>query len=555
MEGRTLIRRRFRGLTVVALAATLALTGCATSANDAGSSTADAGTPVEGGDLSFLIGNFDTGFQPQYASWLYESQVWAQITDKLVYVDDQGETHPWLAESWEGNDDSTSFTLHLRDGVTFSDGSALDAETVAANIDLWANGDESRGISPSAFFPDTYDGYEVVDPQTLTVNFTKPTINFIPNLGYHGHIILGKTTVNASAEDQADLSQTVGSGPFVVEEFVSQEKVVLKKREDYNWPNETAQHTGAAYLDTITFTVVPEASNRSSAVESGQADIAHNVPSDDLDPLKAEGFQVDAPRYLGGVHGLNVNTSHEILQDVNVRKAVQFGIDRQEILDTVYTEDWIPATSIFQANVPETIDLSAEFAYNPDEANTLLDNAGWVTGSDGIREKDGKRLSLIAYPSPYVGTSQDEWELIAQQLAKIGIEIELKSSDISSYSTVRDLPELGFFELNNSFVDASSSSAWWASNVGAANWGSDFFKLKGSDPELDDLFAQIRVAENFDDRKELLAEVQRRIIDNAYFIPLESLAQSYYLSAPNVQGVVFDAIARPSYYDTWLSES
>ncbi|MGH7292417.1 MAG: ABC transporter substrate-binding protein, partial [Myxococcota bacterium] len=355
--------------------------------------------------------------------------------------------------------------MHLRPGVTFSDGTPFDAETAVANLNIWSKGDPDRGIARVSLFPNSFKSADAIDAQTVKVTLSRPDLGFIPTLGYHGAVVLSKKTLALSVDEQGDLSNVVGSGPFVVKSWAPNQEVVLEKRPDYDWPAANAQHQGPAYLDSITFRVVPDDLQRGTSVESDQAHIAQNVPPEELAAAKAEGFVVETPRFFGAAHGLQLRLSAKHLDDVKVRQAIQHAINRNEILKTVYTEDWLPATTIFNGNVPEAVDLSDHFAFDKDRAEQLLDEAGWTeVGADGIRVKNGERLSFFAVPSPFVSTSKLEWEVIAQQFKAVGIEVTLRNADVSAYAKYGTDDTLPFYEAHNSLVDAGASSyAQWSS--------------------------------------------------------------------------------------------
>lgn len=531
--------------------AALALTLVACSSSDPETGSGDpTGDPQAGGAITVLTNNFSTGWVPsKSASNLYEAQVWGQIADKFVYVDNDGNVFPWLAESWDTSPDGTEITLHLRKDVTFSDGTPFDAEAAIANLDIWANGDADRGIARISLFPNSYQSAEAVDDHTVKVTLSRPDLSFVPSLGYHGTIVLSTKTVESTVDEQSDLSNIVGSGPFVVTSWEPDQEVVLEKRADYDWPSANAQHEGPAYLDTITFRVIPDDLQRGTSVESDQADIAQNVPPEELAAAKSEGYVVETPRFFGAVHGLQLRVSAQHLDDILVRQAIQHAIDRDEILQTVYTEDWLPATTIFNSNVPEAVDLSDRFAFDREQSEALLDEAGWSQiGDDGIRVKNGERLSFWAVPTPYVSTSKLEWEVIAQQLKAVGIEVTFRNADISAYAQYATDDTLPFYEAHNSLVDAGASSyAQWSSE--GAN------QFRANDPKLDGLLTDFNLEQDPVKRKELGVQVQEYILDQAYFIPLEQISQGTYLHSPKVKGVVFNVVARPWYYDTWLDQS
>ncbi|WFU05172.1 ABC transporter substrate-binding protein (plasmid) [Rhizobium sp. CB3171] len=512
-----------------------------------------ADSPREGGDITFLIDSLgDTWIPNNSAISSFQGHIWGHVTDKLLYVDAEGKVSPWLAERWEQNNEATEFTLHLKSGVTFSDGSPLDAVAVVANLDIWYAGRKSEGINPIGLFPKTYDHAEAVDPTTVKVFFKKPTLGFIPTLGYHGSILISPKTIAQPASQQADLSKTSGSGPYVVDSWKEGDFVKLTKRKDYNWGPAAVGHTGPAYLDTITYKLVSEPSLRVAAVQSGQADVAYNASPQELESLKADGFTIATPRYLGFVNGWAINTKLAPYDDVKVRQALQAGINRQEIIDTVYTPDWKLATSFIQSNVPGATDQSALLAYSPDKAEKLLDEAGWIKGADGIRAKDGKQLSLTLNSNPYLATSKSIDELIAQQLAKIGWKVDIRAYDVVTYGQKVKYggAAVPAYEVTRSFIDAGTV----ASILTNANNGENWFALDESDKTLNDLRDKIASAGSIESRKPLLDELQKYVLDQGYFIPRTQIVQRIYAQSPKLTGVVYNGVAYASYYTATKSK-
>ncbi|HBF28843.1 ABC transporter substrate-binding protein [Rhizobium sp.] len=506
-----------------------------------------------GGDITFLIDSLGGTWIPNNSAISsFQGHIWGHVTDKLVYVDADGKVSPWIAERWEQNDRATEFTLHLKSGVTFSDGTALDAAAVIANLDIWYSGRPKDGINPIGLFPKTYARAEALDATTVKVFFKVPTLGFIPTLGYHGSILISPKTIAQSAAQQADLGKTSGSGPYVVESWKEGDFVKLVKREDYNWGPPAVGHTGPAFLDSITYKLVSEPSLRVSAVQSGQADVAYNASPQELQSLEKEGFKVATPRYLGFVNGLAINTKLAPYDDVRVRQALQVGINRQEIIDTVYTPDWKEAISFIQSNVPGVTDNSDLLAYNPAKAEKLLDEAGWIKGAGGIRVKDGKPLTLTLYSNPYLATAKSVDELIAQQLAKIGWKVAIRAYDVVTFGEKVKFggPAVPAYEVTRSFIDAGTV----ASILTNANNGEDWFALGESDKTLNDLRDKIAGASSDEVRKPLLATLQKYVLEQGYFIPRTQMVQRIYVQSPKLKGETYNGIAYASYYTATKSK-
>jgi peptide/nickel transport system substrate-binding protein len=538
-------RRLLITASAVASAALVAMVGLAPAHS--------AGVPQNGGDITFLIDSLGGTWIPNNSAISsFQGHIWGHVTDKLVYVDADGRVSPWIAESWEENDDASQFILHLKKGVTFSDGTPLDASAVVANLDIWYAGRRNEGINPIGLFPKTYNRAEAVDATTVKVFFKAPTLGFIPTLGYHGSILISPKTIAQSATQQADLAKTSGSGPYLVDSWKEGDFVKLVKRKDYNWGPAAVGHTGPAYLDSITYKIVSEPSLRIAAVQSGQADVAYNASPQELKSLKEAGFTVATPRYLGFVNGWAINTKLEPYNDVKVRQALQAAIDRKEIIDTVYTSDWKLATSFIQSNVPGATDHGDLLAYNPGKAEKLLDEAGWTKGSNGIRTKDGKQLSLTLYSNPYLATAKSVDELIAQQLGKIGWKVTIRAYDVVTFGEKVNFggPAVPAYEVTRSFIDAGTV----ASILTDANNGENWFALGDSDKKLNELRDKIASAGSAEIRDPLLDELQKYVLDQGYFIPRTQIVQRIYVQSPKLKGEVYNGIAYASYYTATKSQ-
>jgi peptide/nickel transport system substrate-binding protein len=526
-----------------------ALTACGAGVQTTGSS--DAGTPVDGGNITFLIQGYDTGWVSSKTSISsYEGNLWGQLTDKLVYVDEKGQLSPWVAESWEELNGAKDFVLHLKAGVTFSDGTPLDAAAVVANLNAWAKGDPERGVSKVGLFPSSnFVSAEASDASTVRVSFSSPALGFIATLAYHGCILLSPKTLALPVDAQADLAQEIGSGPFVLKSWKQGDSYVLEKRKDYNWGPSALGHTGPARLDTITYKVIKDTSVRTSTVASGQAEVAFNVEPQEIESLKAQGFTVGTPKYLGFVDGFQVNTQAFPTNEINVRQAIQHGIDREEIRNTVYTADWDAATTFIQGNVPEAGDYSSSFKYDPELAGKLLDDAGWKPGPDGYRVKDGKTLEFPLTPNPYVPSTKAEDELIAQQLQRIGIKVNLKVVDVAGYAAIQaSRPPL--FQTSRSFVDVGTVAGVLTSQNNGENW----FNLGTSDQKLNDLSTAIASASDRSARGKVAGELQQHVLEQGYFIPLNQLVQRLYLISPKVKDVQYNGLAYANFYTAWIAK-
>ena len=556
MVGNYSRRTRLRGAVLAAALAALALViaACGSSGGSAasGGGAAAAGQPKDGGNLTFLIQEFPAGWVSSESNISsYEGNLWGEITDKLVYVSSTGQVSPWIATSWQTEDNAEKYVLHLKPGVTFSDGEPLNAAAVVDNITLWAKGDPSRGIAKVGLFPALYfEKALAVNSDTVEVDFSKPTLGFIPTLGYHGSILLSPKTLALSVNQQANLRSEIGSGPFVVKSYQTGVSYTLVRRADYNWGPPALGHTGPAYLNSVTYKVVADESTREQAVVAGDAQADFNVTPSDIPSLESQGFTVATPRYLGFVDGFEVDAGAGPTSSLQVRQALQHAINRTQILGTVYPKGWDLAESFIQSNVPEAANDAALFSYDPSLSARLLTQAGWVLGANGYRTKDGQTLSFTLVPNPYVPSTQQEDELIAQQFQKVGIKATLKIVPLSDYASFAAVSAAyPLLSVSRSFIDFSTVGGVLTSLNGGQNW----FGVGTSDKTLDTLSQEIESASSTTQRDTVANQVQQYVLTQGYFIPIVQQVQRIYLIAPNVHGVTYNGVAYANFYTAYLS--
>lgn len=519
---------------VPALASLVLLAGC----QSAASSAQDAGEPVSGGVLRVAYDVDPQCVDGQQVGNNTALNVARQVTDSLTDQDPEtGEIVPWLAESWEVSDDSSSFTFHLRDGVTFQDGTAFTSESVRENleaiIDLGAKA--SLGSSYLAGLEEI----ETTDEHTVTVSFEEPNAQFLQAtstmvLGFYASDTLERTPEERCTGD------IIGTGPFAIDQFTQAESVTLSRYDDYAWPSSLAQHEGPAHLDGIEITVVPEATVRNGSLASGQIDIDTAVLPQDEEVLESSGFPIVSRPNPGVVYHLFPRTSQPIAQEKAVRQAINKAIDREE-LATVLSPHQAPATSTLAQSTPLYTDLSDLLAHDPDGAAQLLDDAGWkLNDSTGIREKDGEPLTIeLSYwqTAPFL-------ELVQQQLRGAGIDLQLDKKTIAEHNAAQESGDLAFdfYNLTRSDVDVLRT-------VFDANGRN----VNDREPEeVDQILDQTAATTDDAERGDLTEQAVTALIEEGYSIPLVELS-GVVATNPEVQGFHFEASSRIQFYDTWLA--
>ncbi|HTJ57448.1 MAG TPA: TIGR04028 family ABC transporter substrate-binding protein [Devosiaceae bacterium] len=517
---------------------------------------ADDGKPVTGGTLIYLEQQPHTNIYPPSAGFYPNGGIVNQITDKLTYQDPKTlKILPWLAESWTVNADDTQYTFKIRKGVTFSDGTPLDANVVAKNFDTYGLGNKALKLPVSEVI-NNYDHSEVIDSQTVKFYFKKPSPGFLQGTSVIGSGIVALSTLAHKYDDLGRAPNIIGSGPFVVSNEVLGKEVDLKVRPDYNWAPPSFTHQGRAYLDGINIIVTPEDSVRIGSLTSGQADFIRQIQAFDEKQVADQGFQIYAAPTRGVNDAVAFRPDNPLVADVKVRQALLHATNSQEIVDTLFSANYPKATAVIAAVAAGYKDLSSKLTFDPELSKKLLDEAGWTLGSDGIRHKDGKPLELAIHVSIPQPQNQAVLQLVAQQWAKIGVKLDVLSGSAGNVVTDNLDPEktpLAVAEVGRADPDVIKSEFYPLNRDALLQKGGSSSKVESfTDPKLNGLLE--RVAAETDPAKRIAeaGTAQEYILDQAYEIPFFEEPQVF-AGAPYTHGIKFEAVGRPSFYETWIA--
>ncbi|WP_160003941.1 TIGR04028 family ABC transporter substrate-binding protein [Rhizobium sp. 18055] len=517
----------------------------------------DAAKPAQGGTLIYLEQQPHTNLYPPAGGFYPNGGVLNQITDKLTYQNPKTlDIEPWIAESWTVNDQATEYTFKLRPGVTFSDGSPLDANAVARNFDTFGLGNKKLK-QPVSEVINNYDRSEVIDSLTVKFYFKKPSPGFLQGTSVIGSGLVSLQTLALPFEQLGDATKIIGSGPFVVESETLGKQLSLKARADYSWGPAKLDHQGRAYLDGITYIVTGEDSVRIGALLSGQADFIRQVQAYDEEQVESQGYKIYAAPTRGVNNSVVFRPDNPLVADLRVRQALLHGTNAQEIVMTLFSANYPQAKSVLASTAQGYIDLSSKLIYDPTEATKLLDEAGWKPAANGIREKDGQPLVLTAYESPPQPQNKATLQLIAQQWAKLGVTLNVLAGDAGS-KTVDDLDPaktpVSPAMVGRADPDVIKSQYYPKNRDVLRQKGGPSDKVKSFvDNKLNGLLEALSSEPNRDKRLAIAGEVQTYVLDQAYAIPIFEEPQAF-AGAPYVQGVGFESVGRPTFYSTWLAE-
>ncbi|KML71593.1 TIGR04028 family ABC transporter substrate-binding protein [Pectobacterium peruviense] len=513
--------------------------------------------PKIGGTLVYLEQQPHTNLYTPAGGFYPNGGILNQITDKLTYQNPETlEIEPWVAESWSINADNTEYTFKIRPGVSFSDGTPLDANAVAKNVDTYGLGNTALN-QPVSEVINNYLRSEVIDPLTVKFYFKKPSPGFLQGTSAIGSGLVSLSTLERNFNQLGNAKNIIGSGPFVVSSEKLGRELKLTARKDYDWAPVKSKHQGRAYLDGITYLVTPEDSVRIGALVSGQADFIRQIQAYDEKRVQSQGFNLYAPPTRGVNNSVVFRPDNPLVADIRVRKALLHATNTKEIIDTLFSDNYPQARSPLAKTAAGYVDLSSKLTFDPVQANKLLDEAGWKTGPQGLRQKDGKTLELTAYESLPQPQNKETLQLVSQQWAKVGVKLNVLAGDAGS-KTVDSLDPLktGVAPAMVGRADPDVLKSQYyptVRNVLLQKGGSSDKVKDFVDPHLNTLLDGIAAETDRSKRLTLVGEVQGYLIDQAYVVPIFEEPQVF-AGAPTTKGIAFEAVGRPSFYNTWLDK-
>ena len=547
---------RFRSKTGAAALAGAALLVGALGLGRAALAAGQNDAPVKGGTLVYLEQQPHTNLYPPAGGFYPNGGILNQITDKLTYQNPKTlEIEPWIAESWTVNADATEYTFKIRPGVTFSDGTPLDAAAVAKNYDTFGRGNKELKLPVSEVI-NNYDRSEVIDSRTVKFYFKKPSPGFLQGTSVIGSGLVSLATLALPYEALGDATKIIGSGPFVVASETLGRELNLTARKDYNWGPAKLAQQGRAYLDSIKYVITPEDSVRIGALLAGQADFIRQIQAYDEKQVEDEGYRIYAPSTRGVNNSVVFRPDNPLVADVRVRRALLHATNAEEIVSTLFSDNYPKASSIIAKTALGYVDQSSKLAYDLEKAKALFDEAGWKPGANGLRQKDGQQLELTAYESLPQPQNKETLQLIAQQWAKVGVKLNVLTGD-SGTATVNNLDPskapVSPAMVGRADPDVIKSQYYPTNRNVLLQKGGNSDKVKSFvDDKLNALLDNLASEPDRAKRLAIAGDVQAYVIDQAYAIPIFEEPQAF-AAAPYVNGVAFEAVGRPSFYGAWLA--
>ena len=530
----------------------LALAGCGTSDSADGEAT---GEPQSGGTLTYASGDAEPDcLDPHYGGNYPQGLIATQYLETLFTKDEDGQTIPWLAETSEVSDDGLTHTISVTDGITFHDDTPLTSEAIKANIEHLQ--DPETASSTGFLAVEKVEEVEIVDELTADLHLSAPDNALEESLSMHWTAI---QSPEALARDvQENCADPVGTGPFMVDSWEREQQVNLVRNDDYVLPVESDRENDQAYLDGITWRMIPEAATRYAALQSGEVDVIDNAQPDTIQSAEDANIgHLDSPR-PGAANRLELNSSQAPFDDVLVREAFMRSVDVDGGIEALYFDTAPRSHSLLSSVEPLGYSDESLFTQNVEQANELLDEAGWTErDDDDVRMKDGERLEIVMPVSTNqsVPAEQSLFEQFQSQASEVGFDMQINLLDLSSWYAA--LSEHNYDLVSAPYTKVGPSVLrilYHSDSIEPAPSGYFANNAQVDIPELDETLVQAEETTDDDERAELYEQAQQTVLEDHYVLPLYD-QQNHFLYSADVQNMGdTSAIAAPEYYNVWLDQ-
>jgi peptide/nickel transport system substrate-binding protein len=510
-------------------------------------------TPKTGGELRIGVGDEPDTMDPHRTEASSMWNIGWQMFDTMLISNPEGEIFPALFDSWEVSDDDLTYTFTLHPDVTFHDGSPWNAEVAKYNFDRIVDPATGSILSRDDLGP--YASSEAVDESTLKVTLSEPYGPFLRMLTQMEFGVLPGTAVDLAAVE--DFGQNpIGSGAFSFEEWVLQDHLSLVANPKYAWaPEDIYTHNGPPYLEKITFRFLPEAQTRIAALEAGELDAVFPLPEIDVKRLEAEGIYtiVKAP-VSGGPLSFVTNANKFPTDDNVVRLAINKGLDRQQMMDTLYASElepgYGPLTPITFSYWSGCEEINA---FDLEGAKKMLEDAGWAMDGE-FYAKDGQPLELQVF---VFGTSGPVAEAFQSAIKPLGVDAKITVAPFT------DQKAIGFEGRHNLMLgrfDAPDPRIlrllYHSENFGETGFMWTHFQESNPDlqEQLDAALVTGDTVTDADARIAAYTEAQQIIVENGLAVPIR-YDHAIIGIRDYVKGWAMNDLGfQPRLYDTWLDQ-
>ncbi|HSZ41472.1 MAG TPA: ABC transporter substrate-binding protein [Trebonia sp.] len=512
------------------VAAGVGLTACGTGGD---TPAAGGGSAKPGGTLTVGIASPPDTLDPGATGLALTLLMSMAMFDPLVWWLPGGsggsEFVPGLAESYTVSPDASVYTFKLRRGVTFHDGTKFDASAVKATYDHIVDPATESKSGLGALGP--YKETKIIDPYTVQIVFTEPNASFMHQQAA-GNFGIASPTALAKYGPTGFGSHPVGTGPFKFVSYAPGSQLNLVKNPAYTW-GPAALSAKPPLLDQLVFRIVTDDSARYSALQSGQLQIAMNLPPNDIAAAQQGGqLKQLTVQSIGTPIGMPINVTKPPTDDPRVRQAIMYAINQEVLVKQVLFGVDTPAHTVLTPITPGYSAASASlYGYNPAKANALLEQAGWAMGAGGVRTKDGKQLALdiILYSDAGMETPT---QFVVSELNKVGFTatttVQPFATAQASYNAgAQNLASFGYYGTDPYLLNIWANSDAITSGF---NWS------HYDNPSLDAMIAKANRTADATPRDALYEQVCTTLMRDAVYLPLWNVNDPFTMT-PDVSGL------------------
>jgi peptide/nickel transport system substrate-binding protein len=419
-------------LAVPAVATVLLAAGCTASKSGPVSSTKSAGK-----NLTVAILQNPDSLDPAVTGLISVAEVDSAIFDTLTYsFAGDPKIYPGLATSWSISPDGKVYTFQLRKDVKFQDGTPFNAQAVKANFDHIVDPATKSKSAIGALGP--YQATQVVGAYEVKVLFTKPNLAFRNEMSQATFGMSSPTALKKYGSDYGN--HPVGTGPFTFKSFQNGEQVSVTRNSAYKW-GPTPLGAGPAKIGGITFRILPDSAAQRNALTTNEVQVAGNLTPQDVQTAVGSGMTKTTASSEGMPYGYLINVAKSPTDELAVRQAIQYAVDRKSILNSLFEGQFDPADSVLTATTPGYV--AGSYGYDVSKANQLLDQAGWVKSSNGVRRKNGRELHLTLINITAFGFDNIS-TLLQAQLKKVGMTVSISDQGFPAVATTYNQSKSNF---------------------------------------------------------------------------------------------------------------
>jgi peptide/nickel transport system substrate-binding protein len=492
--------------------------------------TAEAAGPKRGGSMTWAEGVIPMKLDPVWTQARADNFVLSNILEGLTVGSDDGEgIEPSLAESWEISDDGLVYTFHLRQGVKFHNGKDLTPEDVIASLQ------RAKDMGVWKWSLEEIEQMEAVDDSTVEITLSKPVAAFLGRLAIFANAIFPAEEIAAIGEDE--FTEPIGTGPFMIGEWVRNERLTVEKNPDYWRLGEDGEPL--PYLDEIVFVQVPEPTTRVLQVQSGDAHGTTSIPFSQIAPLKADPRGQMNLFPVQQIYFMVVKADIPPFDDIKVRQAMSLALDRQVFVDRVTDGEAVPANSFF----PKTQlcwNEDAELPYDLEQAKQLMAESNYPDGYEDLKievsggSQIGRDNAVIA---------QEAW-------AEIGLDFvieEVESSALGDRWYNADYQVISGYQWTTGQVDPELHVRFFIVEPRMnSGWEGNERATELAEAANEELDSDVR-CDMFKEIQEIYNEEHGGTI-SLFYTP-----NVCYLSN-DLQGYAMTPLSRPLFYRAWLDD-